>query len=134
LILVDTSVWVDYFRGVATPTTDQLDAWLGTEDLLVGDIILTELLQGFTSDRAFRLAQTRLSELPMIDIAGQDIAAEAAQNYRRLRGLGVTVRKTTDTLIATRCLNDGYRLLYSDRDFDPFVEHLGLQSANPLVP
>jgi predicted nucleic acid-binding protein len=134
LILVDTSVWVDYFRGVATPTTDQLDAWLGTEDLLVGDIILTELLQGFTSDRAFRLAQTRLSELPMIDIAGQDIAAEAAQNYRRLRGLGVTVRKTTDTLIATRCLNDGYRLLYSDRDFDSFVEHLGLQSANPLVP
>lgn len=131
MILVDTSVWIDYFRGNATPTTDRLDVWLGTEDLLVGDIILTELLQGFTSDRAFRLAHARLSEFPMIEIGGRDVALDAALNYRRLRALGVTVRKTIDTLIATRCLTAGYRLLYSDRDFDPFVEHLGLQSANP---
>lgn len=131
MILVDTSVWIDYFRGVSTPTTDRLDGWLGTEELLVGDIILTELLQGLTTERGFRLAQAELAELPMIEVAGRDIAVDAAQNYRRLRAVGVTVRKTIDTLIATRCLTDGYRLLYADRDFDPFVEHLGLQSANP---
>lgn len=130
MILVDTSVWIDYFRGIRSPITDRLDSWLGTQDLAVGDIILTELLQGFADDRAFRLAQARLASLPLIEIAGRDIAVEAAQNYRRLRGLGVTVRKTIDTLIATRCIADGHSLLYSDRDFDPFVTHLGLQSAN----
>ena len=131
MILVDTSVWIDYFRGVRSPITDQLDAWLGTEDLLIGDIILTELLQGFTDERAFRLAQAQLSGITMVEIAGRDIAVEAAQNYRRLRALGVTVRKTIDTLIATRCLVADHALLYSDRDFDPFVQYLGLRSANP---
>lgn len=131
MILVDTSVWIDYFRGLRSPVTDELDRLLGADDVLMGDIILTELLQGFTDDRAFRLAQTRLDALTMIEIGGRDIAVEAAQNYRRLRGFGVTVRKTIDTLIATRCLVSGHALLYSDRDFDPFVEHLGLQTANP---
>jgi predicted nucleic acid-binding protein len=131
LILVDTSVWIDYFRGVRSPTTDELHRLLGAEDVLIGDIILTELLLGFTDDRAFRIAQTRLDALTMIEIGGRDIAVEAAQNYRRLRGFGVTLRKTIDTLIATRCLVSGHALLYSDRDFDPFVEHLGLQTANP---
>ncbi|WP_430425343.1 type II toxin-antitoxin system VapC family toxin [Phenylobacterium sp.] len=131
MILVDTSVWIDYFRGLRSPVTDELDRLLGADDVLMGDIILTELLQGFTDDRAFRLAQTRLDALTMIEIGGRDIAVEAAQNYRRLRGFGVTVRKTIDTLIATRCLVSGHSLLYSDRDFDPFVEHLGLQTANP---
>lgn len=131
MILVDTSVWVDYFRGVRSPATDRLDNLLGVDDLLIGDIILTELLQGFADERAFRLAQSRLTGLTMIEIAGRDIAVEAAQNHRRLRRLGVTVRKTIDTLIATRCLVSGHALLYSDRDFDPFVSHLGLQSANP---
>lgn len=131
MILVDTSVWIDYFHGLRSPVTDELDRLLGADDVLMGDIILTELLQGFTDDRAFRLAQTRLDALTMIEIGGRDIAVEAAQNYRRLRGFGVTVRKTIDTLIATRCLVSGHSLLYSDRDFDPFVEHLGLQTANP---
>lgn len=131
MILVDTSVWIDYFRGLRSPVTDELDRLLGADDVLMGDIILTELLQGFTDDRAFRLAQTRLDALTMIEIGGRDIAVEAAQNYRRLRGFGVTVRKTIDTLIATRCLVSRHALLYSGRDFDPFVEHLGLQTANP---
>lgn len=126
MILVDSSVWIDYFRGVPTPETDRLDALLGTEPLAVGDLILAEVLQGFTSDRDFDQALRLLSSLTVIDIAGHDIAIQAARNFRVLRGHGVTVRKTIDTLIATRCIEDGHALLYSDRDFDPFVEHLRL--------
>ena len=131
MILVDTSVWIDYFRGVRSPLTDTLDQLLGVDDVLIGDIILTELLQGFADERTFRLAQSRLAALTMIDIGGRDVVIEAALNYRRLRTLGVTVRKTIDTLIATRCLVSNLSLLYGDGDFDPFVQHLGLQSANP---
>jgi predicted nucleic acid-binding protein len=129
MILVDSSVWIDYFRGVASPQTDHLDTLLGVEPLVVGDIILTEVLQGFTSERHFSEALRLLSALTIIDIVGPDIALKAAQNFRLLRARGVTVRKTIDTLIATRCIEEGHALLYSDRDFDPFVSHLGLISA-----
>jgi hypothetical protein len=131
VILVDSSVWIDYFRGAATPTSDRLDSLLGTEALCVGDLILTEILQGFTTDRDFERARRELSELDLIEIGGEKVAVGAARNYRLLRARGVTVRKTIDCLIATRCIFDGYALLYSDRDFDPFVRHLGLESANP---
>jgi predicted nucleic acid-binding protein len=131
VILVDSSVWIDYFRGRSTATSDRLDELLATEPLLIGDLMLAEVLQGFTSDREFNEALRLLSTLPIVDIGGQEIAIAAATNYRRLRARGVTVRKTIDTLIATRCIVDGHALLYSDRDFDPFVEHLGLVSANP---
>jgi len=126
VILVDTSVWIDYFRGVSTPQSDRLDALLGSEPLGVGDLILTEVLQGFTSDRDFNTGLGLMGSLTMVEIGGQDVAVKAAQNFRVLRGKGVTVRKTIDTLIATRCIESGHALLYSDRDFDPFVEHLGL--------
>lgn len=129
MILVDSSVWIDYFRGVATPQSDRLDGLLGREPLATGDIVLTEVLQGFTSDRDFNQALRLLSSLTLVQIGGEDVVVQAARNFRALRALGVTVRKTIDTLIATRCLQDGHALLYSDRDFDPFVEHLGLQSA-----
>lgn len=129
MILVDSSVWIDYFRGVATPQADRLDALLGVEGLAMGDVVLAEVLQGFVSERDFVDALRLLTSLSVIDIAGQDIAVQAARNYRALRARGVTVRKTIDTLIATRCIESGYSLLYSDRDFDPFVEHLGLTSA-----
>lgn len=129
MILVDSSVWIDYFRGVATPQAERLDALLGAEPLLTGDIILTEVLQGFTSDRDFNVGLRLMGSLDQIDIGGRDVALQAARNFRALRGKGVTVRKTIDTLIATRCIEDGLALLYSDRDFDPFVEHLGLSSA-----
>jgi len=129
VILVDSSVWIDYFRGVATPQADRLDALLGVEGLAMGDVVLAEVLQGFVSERDFVDALRLLTSLSVIDIAGQDIAVQAARNYRALRARGVTVRKTIDTLIATRCIESGYSLLYSDRDFDPFVEHLGLTSA-----
>lgn len=131
MILVDSSVWIDYFRGTSTPQTDALDALLGSEPVAIGDLILTEVLQGFASERDFNRAKELLTSLIVIDLGGPAVAIQAARNFRTLRSLGVTVRKTIDTVIATRCLEDNYHLLYSDRDFDPFVHHLGLSSALP---
>jgi hypothetical protein len=131
LILVDSSVWIDHFRNLSTPATERLDDLLNTERVWTGDLIVTEVLQGFSVEREFHHARRVLTTLPMVEIAGADTAVEAAMNYRRLRERGVTVRKTIDTLIATRCLVDNYALLYSDRDFDGFVAHLGLRSALP---
>lgn len=129
MILVDSSVWIDYFRGLTTPQADRLDRLLGTEPIVVGDIVLTEILQGFASEQDFDQALRLMTTLIRIDIAGQDIAIKAARNFRTLRQHGITIRKTIDTLIATRCIEDGLTLLYSDRDFDPFVTYLGLISA-----
>lgn len=133
MILVDSSVWIDYFRGTATPQAEKLDSLLGTEPIAVGDLILTEVLQGFVSDRDFNQAKKLLTSLLVVDLAGQDIAIQAAKNFRVLRAQGITVRKTIDTVIATRCIESGLSLLYSDKDFDPFVEHLGLRSALPGI-
>ena len=129
MILVDSSVWIDYFRGVKTAQTDRLDALLVTEPVAIGDLMLTEVLQGFTKDRDFEQALALLSALDVIEIGGHDVALQAARNYRTLRARGITVRKTIDTLIATHCILSGTRLLFSDRDFAPFVTHLGLRSA-----
>ena len=131
MILVDSSVWIDYFRGTATPEAEKLDELLGTELIAIGDLILAEVLQGFDSGRAFAQARHLLASLVIVDLGGPAIALQAAKNFRKLRALGVTVRKTIDTVIATRCIANGLPLLYSDRDFDPFVEHLGLRSAFP---
>lgn len=129
MILVDSSVWIDFFRGATTPQTERLDALLGSEPLAVGDLILTEVLQGFSSEKDFNQARRLLTALEVITLGGADMALQAARNYRTLRAQGVTIRKTIDTIIATRCIEDDLALLYSDRDFDPFVEHLGLRSA-----
>lgn len=129
MILVDSSVWIDYFRGIPTPQADRLDALLGSQPLAIGDIILAEVLQGFASEHDFRQALRLMTSLSEINIGGHDVAVQAARNFRTLRARGITVRKTIDTLIATRCIEDGLSLLYSDRDFDPFVEHLGLASV-----
>ena len=134
MILVDSSVWIDYFRGDASAQAEKLDSLLGTEPIATGDLILTEVLQGFVSDQDFNQAKKLLTSLVVVDLAGQEIAIKAARNFRALRELGITVRKTIDTLIATRCIESKLTLLYSDRDFDPFVEHLGLKSAVPLDP
>ena len=131
MILVDSSVWIDYFRGTTTPQAEKLDALLGNEPIATGDLILAEVLQGFVSDRDFNQAKKLMTSLVIVDLAGQNIAIQAAKNFRVLRSLGITVRKTIDTVIATRCIESGLPLLYSDRDFDPFVEHLGLRSALP---
>jgi predicted nucleic acid-binding protein len=126
LILVDSSVWIDYFRGTMSPQTETLDRLLGTEPLAIGDLILTEVLQGFDGDRDFNAARKLLTSLTVVELGGQGIAIQAARNFRALRRLGVTVRKTIDTVIATRCIASGYDLLHNDRDFDPFARHLGL--------
>lgn len=129
MILVDSSVWNDYFRGAETPQTESLDSLLGSEPLAIGDLILTEVLQGFASDRDFNQAKKLLTSLVMVELGGQGISIQAAKNHRKLRALGITARKTIDTVIATRCIEGGYTLLHSDRDFDPFVTHLGLRSV-----
>ena len=128
MILVDSSVWIDYFRGKLTPQTEKLDSLLGQQPLAIGDLILTEVLQGFDDDRDFKSARTLLTSLMVVELGGQEIAVQAAKNFRTLRRRGFTVRKTIDTVIATRCIEDGYDLLHADRDFDPFVKHLGLRS------
>ncbi|MEQ1661179.1 MAG: PIN domain nuclease [Thiobacillus sp.] len=133
MILVDSSVWIDYFRGTPTPQAEKLDALLGVELVATGDLVLTEVLQGFVGDRDFNQARKLMTSLVIVDLAGQGVAIQAARNFRRLRSLGITVRKTIDTVIATRCIESGLYLLYSDRDFDPFVEHLGLRSALPEI-
>ena len=120
-------MWVDYFKGTVTPQTEALDRLLGTEPLAIGDLILTEVLQGFDDERDFNQARKMLTSLIVIELGGQQIAIQAAKNFRALRSLGVTVRKTIDTVIATRCIESGYDLLHSDRDFDPFARHLGLR-------
>ena len=129
MILVDSSVWIDYFRGLATPQADYLDSLLGVEAVCIGDLILTEVLQGFVQDRDFDRAKAMLSTLDVVELGGRDVAVQAATHFRQLRLLGITVRKTIDSVIATRCMRDGLTLLYSDRDFDPFVRHLGLRAA-----
>jgi predicted nucleic acid-binding protein len=127
VILVDSSVWIDYLRGTSSPQAEKLDALLGTVPLAIGDLILTEVLQGCATDREFNAVKRTLSTLHTANLGGLELAIEAAKNFRKLRALGFTVRKTIDTVIATRCIMDGLELLHSDRDFDPFEKHLGLR-------
>jgi predicted nucleic acid-binding protein len=129
LILVDSSVWIDYFRGTPSPETDRLDNLLGRKPVAIGDVILTEVLQGFTNEPDFQKAFRMLGALECIHLIGRDTAIQAARNFRLLRSKGITVRKTIDTIIATRCIEDEIALLFSDRDFQPFVDHLGLIPA-----
>lgn len=127
MVLVDSSVWVDYFNGQPTRETDLLDGLLGAEPVAVGDLILAEVLQGFRRNRDFQVARDLLAALPIFEMLDRKRAVRVAENYRALRRRGVTVRKTTDAVIASFCIAESLPLLYSDRDFDPFVEHLGLQ-------
>lgn len=129
MILVDTSVWIDYFRGTITRQTDLLHALLNREPVAIGDLILTEVLQGFVDERDFHQAARLMTSLVVVELGGAEIAIQAAKNFRALRNLGVTVRKTIDTIIATRCIESGYDLLHNDRDFDPFTKYLGLRVA-----
>jgi predicted nucleic acid-binding protein len=129
VILVDSSVWIDFFRGTNTPQTERLEELLTIETLTIGDLILTEVLQGFNNNKDFNDARRELTRLDVIELGGAEVAIKAAQNFRTLRKLGFTIRKTIDTVIATRCIEDGYALLHNDSDFEPFVKHLGLRVA-----
>jgi predicted nucleic acid-binding protein len=129
MILVDSSVWIDYFNGRKTSRTDWLDTALGSEYLVMGDIILTEVLQGFQSDEDFTTAKNLLLTLPFVEMAGRELAIESAMNYRFLRKKGVTVRKTIDVMIGTFCIHNHISLLHSDRDFEPMEKYLELETV-----
>ncbi len=130
MVVVDTSVLIDYFRAVDTKETALLDTFIDADvEVLIGDLVLMELLQGVRTEQQAQTVLQELSFYRTITIAGPDCAIQAAQHYRKLRGIGITPRKSIDTLIATRCILDEIPLLFSDRDFVPFVKHLGLISA-----
>lgn len=127
--IVDSSVWIDYFNGVESPETNKLDALLGVEPLAIGDLILTEVLQGLRQDAEYKSAKKLLTSLSVYGMLGAELAIKCADNFRALRKQGVTVRKTADVIIATFCIESGCSLLFSDKDFVPFVKHLGLRSV-----
>ena len=127
MILIDSSVWVDYFSGIPTPQTDWLDSSLGNTPIIIGDLILTEVLQGFQSDKDFKIAKDLLLGIPYMAMGGQSLSLQSAINYRYLRKKGVTVRKTIDIIIGTFCIQNQLALLHCDRDFDPMVKFLGLE-------
>jgi len=123
MVLADTSVWIDYFNGVSNWQTERLDLLLDTEPIALGDLILTEILQGF------RKAQAFLAELPFYELGGYEVCLQAARNYRALRAKGMAVHKTVDIIIATACIEWNFELLHNDRDFDALQRILGLRVA-----
>ena len=129
MILADTSVWIDYFNGRENNLTDTLDSALVDGTVAIGDIILLEILQGFRDDKDYNKAKTTLATLDLHEMFGQTMVGKCANNYRSLRKKGITVRKTTDIIIATFCIENRLPLLFSDRDFIPFVNHLKLISV-----
>ncbi|HSU70472.1 MAG TPA: PIN domain nuclease [Micrococcaceae bacterium] len=129
MIIVDSSVWIDFFNGTDSAEADRLYSLLGVDPIAVGDLILTEVLQGFHADQDFDRVRSGLLTLTVYPMLGVDAAVRAAENYRTLRKQGVTVRKTADVIIASFCIEHGHSLLFSDRDFLPFVERLGLERA-----
>ena len=131
MIIVDTTVWVDYLRGTRTPQTEWVDANLLQERLGLTDLILCEVLQGITRDDNVPAIQQELLRFEVFTMGGVKLAIAAAANYRLLRAKGRTVRRTINTLIATYCLLEGHALLHSDRDYDPFEELLGLAVVHP---
>ena len=129
MILVDTSVWIDYFNGVTNQQTDLLDASIIQGTVVMGDLIFLEILQGIRSDNDYQQTKKSLLPLHQYEMFGQSMAAKCADNYRALRKKGITIRKTADIIIATFCMENSIPLLFLDRDFVPFVDHLELEPA-----
>jgi hypothetical protein len=127
MIVADTSVWIDYVRGIDAPHTNLLDYELDHSRIVTGDLIIAEFLQGFRNEEDYRQAKQIMESLEYHDFVGKDIAFRAAQNYRKLRKSGTTVRKTIDVIIATFCIENDFDLLHNDRDFDPMEGLLGLR-------
>jgi hypothetical protein len=133
MILADTSVWIDYFNGHINAHTDRLDAALFAGTVAIADLIFLEILQGFNNDKDYQQARDRLAKLDQYSIFNRDSVEKCAENFRALRKKGITIRKTNDVIIATYCIEQQLPLLFMDRDFDPFVKHLGLVSACPNI-
>lgn len=134
MTLIDTSVWIDYFNGNDTGETNQLDTLLYDGEAAMGDLIFLEILQGFRSDQQYETVRRKLAKLERYELFGDVMVLPCAQNYRTLRKLGITIRKTPDVIIATYCIKNSAPLLFSDRDFRPFVQHLGLIDAGASEP
>jgi len=130
MIIVDTSVWIDYFNGIINKETDYLDIALDKEEVVIGDLILLEILQGFRVDKDYEQAKNMLLPLEQYEMFGTSMVEKCANNYRSLRKKGITIRKTADVIIATFCIEQQIPLLFLDRDFLPFVEHLKLQTVS----
>lgn len=129
MILVDSSVWIDYFNGQVSTATDKLDALLGVEQIAIGDVILMEVLRGFRSDTDYHTAKKLMSSLTVFELLGAELAIRSAEHFRFLRKRGITIRKTADVIIATFCIEHNHALLFTDKDFQPFVAHLGLKAV-----
>tara|TARA_R110001592_G_scaffold331688_2_gene614684 strand:+ start:4866 stop:5258 length:393 start_codon:yes stop_codon:yes gene_type:complete len=129
VILVDTSVWIDFFNGKSNREVEILDGVLGYQGVAIGDLIMVEILQGFRSDKDYNTAKKYLLNLDLYNMLTPDLALLAAENYRKLWRKGVTVRKTADVIIATFCIENQIPLLYVDKDFIPFTQHLKLRSV-----
>jgi predicted nucleic acid-binding protein len=127
VILVDSSVWIAHLRGHRTPATAKLEEAVTREPLLVGDLILLEILQGARDDAHATRIERGLLQYVVVPLLDADLALRAARNYRKLRELGITIRKTADIIVATFCIEHRHALLHDDRDFAPMVEHLGLK-------
>lgn len=125
--IIDTTVWIDFFRDVKTEQTDLLEAVIRRGEAALGDVILTEILQGVDSDKEFRTVKRHFSNFQIYPMIGRLNAIQSAANYRKLRSKGITVRKTVDCWIATFCIERRFPLLHNDRDFDPFEQHLKLR-------
>jgi predicted nucleic acid-binding protein len=131
MTIVDTTVWIDYLRGVQNKETDYLDQNLGHERFGLTDLILCEILQGIDDEKSFTSVLQELRKFEMFETGGEGLAIESARNFRVLRRQGRTVRKTIDCLIATFCLSQRHSLLHRDRDFDHFEQALGLTVIHP---
>jgi predicted nucleic acid-binding protein len=131
MIIVDTTVWIDYLAGASNTHTEWFDRELERQRFGFTDLILCEILQGIRDDAIFDRVHRQLMNFELFETGGEHLAVASARNYRALRAGGYTIRKTVDCLIATFCLNSGYALLHRDRDFDPFEQHLGLRVIHP---
>ena len=130
MMMVDTSVWIDYFNGKNSEKTNILDVALSEGDVVIGDLILLEILQGFRNDKDYNEARKNLIHLDIYELFGKEMIEKCSDNYRSLRKKGITIRKTADVIIATFCIENNMPLLFSDRDFLPFVEHLNLATVS----
>ena len=133
MIVVDSSVWIDFLNGRKAPHVERLRAVLGTDEIVVGDLMLCEVLQGLDSEQAARQVEALLRRFEIVSMAGEAIAVAAAGNFRSLRQRGITVRKTIDLLIGTWCIANRIPLLHNDGDFRPMAQHLGLIEAPMTV-
>ena len=131
MIVVDSSVWIGNLRGTDSAQVRKLHTYAETDDdqILVGDMILLEVLQGARDEVHAARIERSLRRYPVASMLSDRLAVQAAHNYRSLRGRGITVRKTVDMIIGTFCIEGSHRLLHDDRDFDPLAQHLGLQIA-----